>query len=68
MYEWCQDWYGPYSGEAQTDPRGPQSGSRRVIRGGCHLLPATVTQSAHRYYDSETARMYSGFRLVRRAD
>ena len=32
--EWCQDWYGSYSSEAQTDPTGPTSGSLRVSRGG----------------------------------
>lgn len=32
--EWCQDWYGPYSGDAQKNPTGPSSGSTRVYRGG----------------------------------
>ena len=33
VLEWCWDWYGtPYAGG--TDPRGPASGSFRVIRGG----------------------------------
>ncbi len=34
VYEWCQDWYGDYSGDAQTNPTGPTSGSDRVYRGG----------------------------------
>ena len=34
VYEWCQDWYGSYSNLSQTNPTGPSSGSRRVIRGG----------------------------------
>lgn len=34
VWEWCQDWYGAYSGSAQTDPKGPASGSYRVPRGG----------------------------------
>jgi formylglycine-generating enzyme required for sulfatase activity len=34
VWEWCWDWYGSYSSGSQTDPRGPTSGSRRVIRGG----------------------------------
>ena len=35
VWEWCQDWYGSYSSDAQTNPTGPASGSYRVIRGGC---------------------------------
>jgi formylglycine-generating enzyme required for sulfatase activity len=34
VWEWCWDRYGAYSFEAATDPRGPSSGSVRVIRGG----------------------------------
>ena len=34
MGEWVQDWYGAYRGGSVTDPRGPGSGSDRVIRGG----------------------------------
>ena len=32
--EWCWDWYGEYERSSQVDPRGPQSGIYRVIRGG----------------------------------
>ncbi len=34
VWEWCQDWYGSYSSDAQTNPIGPDSGSARVYRGG----------------------------------
>ena len=34
VYEWCSDWYGAYSYTAQTNPKGPSSGTYRVIRGG----------------------------------
>jgi len=34
VYEWCADWYGPYSSEALTDPQGTASGGNRVVRGG----------------------------------
>jgi formylglycine-generating enzyme required for sulfatase activity/tRNA A-37 threonylcarbamoyl transferase component Bud32 len=30
---WCQDWVGPYSGNA-VDPAGPASGESRIMRGG----------------------------------
>lgn len=32
--EWCDDWYGTYPSEAQTNPTGPESGRFRVLRGG----------------------------------
>jgi formylglycine-generating enzyme required for sulfatase activity len=31
--EWCQDWAGPYGGDAQ-DPSGPPAGEFRIMRGG----------------------------------
>ena len=34
VWEWCSDWYGSYSSNAQTDPTGASSGSDRVYRGG----------------------------------
>ena len=34
VYEWCQDWLGSYSSNAQTNPTGASSGSDRVLRGG----------------------------------
>ena len=33
VWEWCQDWFGGYSSDAQTDPQGP-CGTNRVYRGG----------------------------------
>jgi formylglycine-generating enzyme len=36
VHEWCGDWYQPdyYSLSPERNPRGPESGSRRVSRGG----------------------------------
>jgi formylglycine-generating enzyme required for sulfatase activity len=35
VWEWCLDWYsGSLPGGSVTDPRGPNTGSRRVFRGG----------------------------------
>ncbi len=35
VWEWTWDyWYGGYEQTVQTDPRGPSSGSGRVVRGG----------------------------------
>ena len=34
VWEWCSDWYGDYSSDSQTNPKGPSSGSYRLRRGG----------------------------------
>ena len=34
VWEWCEDWYGKYAKEAETDPKGASKGSLRVLRGG----------------------------------
>ena len=36
VLEWVQDWYGEkyYGGSLQSDPAGPSSGQKRVLRGG----------------------------------
>jgi len=34
LYERCWDWYGVYSSGSQINPRGPEWGSERVVRGG----------------------------------
>ncbi len=34
VWQWCWDWLGDYSASPQTDPRGPATGPRHVIRGG----------------------------------
>lgn len=32
--EWCNDWYDAYSSQPQIDPKGPPTGSTKVVRGG----------------------------------
>lgn len=34
VYEWCEDWFAPYPAEDQSDPRGPDEGDFKVVRGG----------------------------------
>jgi eukaryotic-like serine/threonine-protein kinase len=34
VWEWTADWYGPYGDAEQSDPKGPASGTERVVRGG----------------------------------
>lgn len=34
VYEWCADWFGPYSDVEVKNPTGPASGNGRVMRSG----------------------------------
>jgi formylglycine-generating enzyme required for sulfatase activity len=66
VWEWCNDWYGSYSSNAQTDPVGPNSGSGRVIRGGGWNYSATYCRVAFRYnYNPSNSRNLIGFRVAR---
>ena len=48
VWEWCQDRYGSYSSDAQTNPTGPASGSNRVARGGGWRCGAKNNRVTHR--------------------
>ncbi len=68
VWEWCWDWWsdGYYSSSPGTDPRGPTSGSYRVVRGGGWHSYAGNCRSARRGSDSPGIRdAYLGFRSVR---
>jgi formylglycine-generating enzyme required for sulfatase activity len=65
VWEWVQDWYGKYSANSVTDPRGPSSGTDRVQRGGGWFLDAWLCRSAVRVYGPPDFRnVLYGFRLV----
>ena len=66
VWEWCWDWYGDYSIEAQNNPIGPVSGYDRVLRGGSWSNSAENTHSSYRYshYPSSRNSLF-GFRVVR---
>ncbi|MBF0103568.1 MAG: SUMF1/EgtB/PvdO family nonheme iron enzyme, partial [Desulfobacterales bacterium] len=63
--EWCQDWYNDtyYSISPTIDPKGPEVGTRRVIRGGSYFFGPTNSRSAYRNKDSYSM-IDTGFRLV----
>ena len=65
VWEWCQDWYGDYAVEAQTNPKGDKTGSLRVLRGGSYLLSADRCRVTCRRYGMPNDRSLSfGFRVV----
>ncbi|MDR1865794.1 MAG: formylglycine-generating enzyme family protein [Bacteroidales bacterium] len=67
VYEWCSDWYGAYSSEAQTNPKGPSSASDRVLRGGCWYGVSGGCRVSYRSHVTPDYRRgdFVGFRLAR---
>ena len=72
VWEWCADWFDRdyYARSPGVAPRGPESGDRRVLRGGsylCHLSYCRRYRVSARYSsepDSSTGNI--GFRVVSR--
>ena len=64
--EWCWDWYGSYSNGSLKDPRGLESGSGRVLRGGAWIYGADYCRVADRGSHSPDFRpFFIGLRLAR---
>ncbi len=68
LWEWCNDWYTDFSGEDQTDPTGPVSGTERAHRGGSWFDEITtfpgLRSSSRSKIDPSDARRNVGFRVV----
>ncbi|MFZ5952261.1 MAG: formylglycine-generating enzyme family protein [Candidatus Rifleibacteriota bacterium] len=66
VWEWCSDWYGPYSDAEATDPAGPSSGTEKVYRGGSYDIDIdTNCRCASRFADSPANRRPDvGFRVL----
>jgi len=65
VWEWCQDWYGEYPEGVVTDPRGPQTGSFRMSRGGSWGYVAAICRAAYRLAVVPASRTdFHGFRLA----
>lgn len=64
--EWCSDWYDKYSSSAQTNPKGPTSGLRRVYRGGSWCDDSWECHVSSRRFEIPTtsSRHYIGLRLA----
>ncbi len=67
VWEWCQDWYGDYDLQVVSDPTGPASGIRRVLRGGAFSYRPRLVRAAIRYnsFRPDGRSLSFGFRLAR---
>lgn len=66
VYEWCEDWYGPYLNYDTNNPKGASTGSYRVLRGGGWSSDTKSCRISYRnksYPDRQSSNPY-GFRVV----
>ncbi len=67
--EWCADRFGGdasyYDSRPQTDPKGPKTGSERILRGGGILSSAHDSRSASRVHQEANEPSKGGFRVAR---
>ncbi|MCC2676900.1 MAG: hypothetical protein K0R58_3847 [Ramlibacter sp.] len=71
VWEWVQDWYSDsyYGSSPAQDPRGPQSGTSKVVRGGSWHQTATSWRTSFRKpYAPDYRGISIGFRLAMSAE
>lgn len=67
VYEWCADWFDSdyYGVSPYGDPKGPSSGSGRVLRGGSEYNSADDCRVSHRgHHNTASTGSNFGFRIV----
>ena len=65
VWEWCQDWLSIPDAASTVEPRGPEAGSLRILRGGSHLDGTAWLRSASRLaFRPDWSGDCAGFRPV----
>ncbi|HHJ11514.1 MAG TPA: formylglycine-generating enzyme family protein, partial [Bacteroidetes bacterium] len=68
VWEWCSDWYDKsyYSQSPGSNPKGPDTGEYKVLRGGSMLDSGSDCRATNRDWDGPgVGSNFNGFRLVR---
>lgn len=69
VWEWCNDWYDSYDGEAQYNPTGPATGDFHVLRGASwSSIPERHGVSNRNNHKTDFRHIRFGMRLVMDAD
>jgi len=65
ILEWCQDWYEKkYNTDNKTNPKGPENGKEKVLRGGDIHCGYDICGVSDRFYYSPDYGSSTGFRLA----
>lgn len=67
VWEWCSDWYGEdyYAKSPSRNPSGPETGTRRLARGGAWMSQPTWVTTTYRFGAPPTSRhVHRGFRCA----
>jgi formylglycine-generating enzyme required for sulfatase activity len=67
VWEWVEDWYDEtyYKNMPQDNPKGPSSGSLKVVKGGCYDSLADGVRVAERLgLLPQYSDQYTGFRIA----
>ena len=66
VFEWCNDWYGTYTSDSQTNPIGASSGTGRIHRGAWFYNYEYYCQLfIHGGLPPSDMRNYGGFRIAK---
>lgn len=71
VWEWVADWYDPgfYGTSPRENPRGPETGSERVVRGGSWENKSDLVRAANRTSENPDSKLnILGFRLAMDGD
>ena len=71
IWEWCSDWFDPqyYACSPATDPKGPDHGQRKILKGGNFFCIREELRISERHHKKPTDEaVYTGFRCAADAD
>jgi formylglycine-generating enzyme required for sulfatase activity len=67
VWEWCADWFDKdyYKRTPRIDPKGPATGTHRVLRGGSWISSSRICRAAYRLWGGPGFRFHDrGFRVA----